>query len=266
MKGIYGLGIAVALGLAGALFNFAYLNVKSRDVDKVYFIGIKPDVTVTQGERLQAEHLEPVGIPKGWVGGLTDFGVKYYEAKDAVIGTPVWRTISGPRLLLDEDLKAPPPQEVKLAEDELAWGIAVDARQFVTSLIVPGDYVSFLVPRSRLGLPTPAQPVPAEDRDDPVPADSAASADPPGRQTPASPTEMIGPFRVLAVGNRLGTAEVQRANRIPQMQENVMTIAVKVDARGELEPKAQKLANLLQVTDYRGVQILKHPKKLAARP
>ncbi len=257
MKGIYGLGIAIALGLAGALFNFVYLNVKSRDVEKVYFIGIKPDVTVAQGEKLQADHLEPVGIPAGWVGSLADFGVKYYEARDAVIGTPVWRTLSGPRLLLDDDLKAPPPQEIKLAEDERGLGISVDARQFVTSLIVPGELVSFVVPRARLG-PTPAQP--AGDPDTPTP-DPAASGDPPA---PAGAATTIGPFRVVAVGNRLGTAEVQRANKIPQVQENVMTIAVKVDSRGDLEPKAQKLISLMHMTDYRGIQILTYPKKTGA--
>ena len=35
MKGIHGLILAIGLGIAGALFNFAYLANRSRDVEKV---------------------------------------------------------------------------------------------------------------------------------------------------------------------------------------------------------------------------------------
>jgi hypothetical protein len=250
MKGIYGLAIAIALGIGGALLNFAYLNMKSRDVEKEYFIGIKPDVSLSRGDKIQAEHLEKVGIPKLSVGNLTDFAVRQAD-QQTVIGSPVWRTIVGPRLLLSEDLKSPPPHELKLDKDEYAMWIPIDTRAFVPSLVVPGDQVSFLVSRYSADSPTPAV---RPDPDTPVPATDGGKA-----SKPAGPVEIIGPFTVLSLGNRLGSADVMRAAGISQQSENVMTVLVRKQTPGEVE-KAEKLWNLLQATNFRnvGVRLDKH--------
>ena len=61
---------------------------------------------------------------------------------------------------------------------------------------------------------------------------------------PITETEIIGPFKILAMGNRLGTLEVMKANRMSPAQENVLTISVKL-VDGALEPKAQKLLNMI---------------------
>ena len=55
MKGIHGLIVAIGLGIAGAVFNFSYLSRKSADVERIDFIGIKPDVTVEHGERQSSD-------------------------------------------------------------------------------------------------------------------------------------------------------------------------------------------------------------------
>ena len=130
MKGIQGLGVAFALGLAGALLNFAYLNNKSRDVEKVYFLGIAADSAVGPGERINEDDLTAVGIPERWVGNLRDFAIEDQEIdRQAVIGTRAYRLLPGGSLLLRDDLKTPPP-DLELADDERAWGIPVHVRCF----------------------------------------------------------------------------------------------------------------------------------------
>ena len=52
MKGIQGLVIAVLLGTIGAVFNLVYLN-KNRNVDPLYFIGIKSNTRVERGEPIK---------------------------------------------------------------------------------------------------------------------------------------------------------------------------------------------------------------------
>ena len=114
----------------------------------------------------------------------------------------------------------------------------VDTQSFVASLVNPGDRVSF-----RVRLRSPKSPT------------LAAGA---GRPGPA--TEIIGPFDVLSLGNRLSSTEVMKASRIPQTQENVMTIRVK-NRGGQPEPKAEKLFNLLNATNSRGVGVILHPRE-----
>ncbi|MBN2473594.1 MAG: hypothetical protein JXB62_03220 [Pirellulales bacterium] len=254
MKGIHGLGLAIALGIAGALLNLAYLNNKAKDVAKVEFIGIAAGTTIRPGERLTQKDLVPVGIPERWVGKLRDFAVPF-SARNTVVGEPVWRAIEGGTLLLNEDLKTPPP-ELELAADERAWGIPVDSRQFVPSLIVPGDLVSFLASAVPSGSPTPAtvEPFSGDDALAPEPGGQADST-----RSPA-PADIIGPFKVLALGNRLGSAEVMRTAGLRQVQENVMLIRVTVQADGSLDPKSQKLRDLLDASGGRPLSILLHPR------
>jgi len=255
MKPLYGLILAIGLGIAAAIFNFAYLNLRSRDIDKVEFIGVKPGATISRGDRLSwKENLAPVGIPVGSVGNLDSFAIRW-EDRQTVEGMNVWRTLSNSALLLRDDLRTP-PQELKLGKSERALWIPVNNRRFVPSLIVPGDLVSFIVTKSSHRRPTPAAwQRPGTDADPAIEPEPETSPPP-----PAGPTEVIGPFKILSLGNRLGSAEVMQAAKIRQVQENVMTISAKVDAEGNLELKAQKLINLLEAMDFGGVGVLLHPR------
>ena len=165
-----------------------------------------------------------------------------------------------------EDLKTP-PRELQFGQDagsggqeEVATWIPVDNRTFVPSLVVPGDLVSFRVPGSPVGLPTLAA---AGDSQDPD-ADDPGGPVTPGRGPPrpqgsSGSSNLIGPFKVLALGNRLGSAQVMRAARIPQQQENVMAISVKLNNK-KLEAKAETLFRHLEATNFRGVAVLLHPR------
>ena len=113
--------------------------------------------------------------------------------------------------------------------------IPVESRGFVPSLISPGDEVMFLTPRLTL-------------------ASTGASAGGLEAVQPVSgATNGIGPFRVRALGDRLGSAQVWSAAKIPQLQESVIGIGV----RPEEKKKAMALWDILQATNYRQVGIEK---------
>ena len=238
MKGLQGLVIAIVLGLAAAVLNWFYLVRQSQQVETVAFVGIHPEQYVERGERLREEQLVAVRIPRNAVGNLSDFAV-LDSARRSVIGQPVSRPLDRGRLLLQDDLDTPPPKLV-LGENERIMWIPVDNRSYVPSLVTPGDMVTFKVVR---GAPTPAG----------GPIDPQTGRPP----TPAGPVERIGPFKVLSVGNRLGSAEVMQAAKIPQMQENVLGISV----TPEVEAKTDKLWAMIQASDFRSVGIEKHGER-----
>lgn len=245
MKSVQGLLIAVVLGLAGATLNWFYLDQRSREMDKVSFIGVKEGTTIRQGDLLRDDQLVPVDIPRSAVGNLPDFAY-YYRDRATVIGQSPKRAYTGGELLLRQDMRTP-PSELKLAgRDQRALCIPVDTSSFIPSLVVPGDKVDFLVARpDATSVPTPAE-----------------GTEEPGVRPPrpaAGGSEIIGPFRVLSLGNRLGSEEAMKAYHIQQVQENVMTISVEV-VGDELEPKAKKLWDMLRRTNFRGVGVLLHPK------
>lgn len=239
MKGLQGLVIAIVLGLAAAMLNWFYLVRQSQQVEMVAFVGIHPDQHVERGERLRNEHLVAVDIPRHSVGNLRDFAV-LDAARATVVGQAVSRPLEGGSLLLQADLDTPPPK-LTLGENERIMWIPVDSRSFVPSLITPGDLVTFTIVRSA---PTPAG---GPDNDPDI-----------GRPpAPADPVRRIGKFKVLSVGNRLGSAEVMQAAKIPQMQENVLGISI----TPELETQANELWKLIQAADFRSVGIEKHGER-----
>jgi len=252
MKGVHGFLLAIALGVAGALFNYAYLASKLPDVEMVGFVGIESDAEVARGERLLKEHLMEVEIPRAHVGNLADVAVPY-SSVNSVIGSRVWRPLPGGSLLLDEDLDTP-PAELKLGPDEGIIWIPVDTRSTVPSLIVPGDRVSFLIARSRIATPTLADD-PESDEPQPIPESRG----------PAGPIETVGPFTVLSLGNRLGSLEVLRAARMPLTQEHVVGIRVDLDQKRELMADAQHLVELLNASGNRPVGIMLHGRPERSR-
>jgi hypothetical protein len=251
MKGVQGIVVATGLGVVGALLNWAYLAERSGQDATVSFVGIKEGQTVNRGETLRDEQLAELKIPERWVGNLRDFGV-LYAAKETVIGRPGWRTLAGPCLLLSDDLKTP-PEGLKLDEGEEIMWIPVESRAFVPALVSPGDEVMFLVPRltpATLGTSTGSNAT-AKAAEDGSPAESGT-------------TRELGPFQVRALGNRLGSAQVWAAAKIPQLQENVIGISVKPRDK----KKAMALWDILQATNFRqlGVEKLGPPSKKQPSP
>ncbi len=255
MKSSYALVLAVGLGIAGAALNSYYLYRKSQSVETVNFVGVAPGVTVNPGETVLREHLVPVPIPQNHVGSLDDFAVRYKRALDGVVNRPAPRLLKGGSLLLEQDLLTP-PQQLTLGENELAWPIPVDTRAFVPSLIKPGDEVWFLGAATAVAIPTPAgnEPIPEED---PNPAGPPAAT--PARSGSTS-AQIIGPFTVLALGNRLGSPEVMRRAKIRQVQENVILIKVTMVGEGLRSP-ADELLRLMERTNSRPLGYFWRPQR-----
>ncbi len=234
MKGIQGLIVAIGFGIAGSLLNWAYLASRSSQDATVSFVGIQDGKIVNRGETLREDQVVELTLPERWVGNLKDFAV-LYSAKETVIGRPVSRTLSGECLLLTDDLKTP-PEGLKLDEGEEMMWIPVESRAFVPSLISPSDEVMFLVPRitsTMRGRPN----------------DGGADTHRPG----VGGTTEMGPFHVRALGNRLGSAQVWSAAKLPQLQENVIGIGIKPEEK----QKAAALWDVLQATNFRQVGIKK---------
>jgi Flp pilus assembly protein CpaB len=242
MKSVSGLIIAIGLGIAGAALNWIYLQQESSQMEKVDFIGVHE--RINRGDPITEGALVKMPYPRNVAHEMEEFYI-LWDARQTVVGRTANRPYADGDLVLRQDLKAPPP-ELKLRDkNERAMWIPVDTTTFVPSLVVPGNEVSFLVSRAVAGGPTLA-----------MPNDGEEAAPPP---KPQGATEVIGPFKVLALGNRLGSAEVMQAAKIPQLQENVITVRVKMEG-DKLEPKAQKLWDLLKLTNFRQVGVLLHPQ------
>ncbi|HET6880424.1 MAG TPA: hypothetical protein VFI31_09730 [Pirellulales bacterium] len=244
MKGMPGLAIACLLGLLAAGLNWFYLDRKSREFQKVSFVSIAPDTQIHVGETFIASHFAEMPVPEVAAHKLEAVAVLWKDL-DTVIGMNAVRDFTEQELLLRNDLETPPAQ-LELAADERAMWIPVDQKNFVASLVVPGDEVDFLLPTAR----RPSQVVAS----DGTPSPTAAAPQAAGR------TEIVGPFKVLSIGNRLGKTNVLNASRVPQLQENIITVRVKMNGT-TLEADSQRLLDALQDTNYREVGLLLRPRK-----
>ena len=247
MKGIYGLIIAIGLGVVAAIFNWAYLNEKSKHAEMIYFIGVAKDQKIARGEKFTAEKLVKIGLPKIRAKSLKDFTLPW-DSLITVVGQRSSRLIPSGELVLNQDLKTP-PSTLAVPEADRIW-IPVDSRAIVTEQVSAGDFVSFLV-----STPTVAAP----------PNDFSGGADTgPDSMQPAvvvGRTRTIGPFLVLSLGNRLGSPETARKRNVSRAPENVVAIKVTLDASGNLDKKTQALLDALQSSSLRQLGVVLHGKK-----
>ncbi|HZL89351.1 MAG TPA: hypothetical protein VFB96_13315 [Pirellulaceae bacterium] len=245
MKNHLGLIVAIVLGVIGATLNFLYLTNKAANFDKVAFLSIDSRASIKRGETFREDHFAPLEIPKVAVSSQLSVDAILFSDRGAVVGMKATRDYGGGEMVLQEQLKTPPSELALTGENERAMWVPVDTRTFVPSLIKPGDTVSFLVPRGVV--PVARAP---EEGDEPSP--------PPPSMGDA---ELVGPFKVLSVGNRLGSAEVFKAAGMPQQQENVLTISVHAQGN-QLDPMAKKLWDLLQAGGFRQAGVILHPRGL----
>ena len=237
MKGVPGLLIALGLGIAGAVCNWFYMSQKARQLDEVQFIGFETNVKA--GDVFQGHNFKKVPIPQMNAIRLKDVAPLASDSA-TVIGTVAYRDFQQGEILLFQDLKAPPGNDLKRdlgPNDEVIW-VTVDARGFVPQFLQGGDEVSFIVPR--VGAP-PAQ----------------------GTNVTSVPstTEVIGPFYVLALGDLRGSFDRSRAVGSSQTLENVLAIRVTRTGPGQFEPKAQELLDRLRLSNNQALGIVMHSGK-----
>ena len=242
MKGFTGLLIAAILGLAGAVCNWLYLQKASNTLDKVSFISIKPDVQLNVGDAILDEHLQKIDLPKSAAGNL-DTVAPLWSARAAVIGQRANRIFLGGEIILEMDLAALAQQQLAktLQENEVAFWVPIDPRSVVAEQINPGDLVSFEVPTASSLENNPA----------------ATGTTKPAEGTPS---EVIGPFRILAIGARREPINVQQAFRGRQGTETTLTIVAELQD-GQLDPLTARLSAALGVRNRQGLIVLLHSAK-----
>jgi hypothetical protein len=232
MKATQSLIVALLLGVTAAAFNWIYLEKKASEFQVEQFLGIRDGVEVRVGETLLESHFQQVPVPKRYGEKLKKF-VFLYREKGTAAGIKATRDYEGGDLVHREDYKTP-ATAIKLKPDERLIWVAVESRAFVPALVNPGDEVTFV-------FPVPGPP---------------GSADQQEEQTTA---ESLGPFKIGALGTRLGDMRVSRAYRSSRAEERQIGIVVQVEG-GKLEGKALRLLELTTAGN-RAVAVALHPQQ-----
>ncbi len=267
MKGLVGIVLAAVLGLLGAACNWFYLQRAVQFQEQVTFIGIRPTVHLNVGDLITEEHIERIEIPRVAVGNLMHVAPQW-SAKDAVLGHRATRPYMGGEIILEMDLVTPVQQDLAstLNENEVARWVPIDPRSVIPDQINPGDLVSFEVATAAflsapsLPMTPPTTPPGTEPPNEEGPSGGAAASPPVvARPSVATPgpgpgPEIIGPFRVLALGNRRERREIQLAGRGRGGPENTITILVRMNGN-KLEPKAAKLFEAIRAGRNATVQL-----------
>ena len=240
MKGATGLIVAVFLGLAGAVLNWFYLDSKTRDIQNMSFVGIKEGVTLKAGEVVRRDQLEEVPIPERFGKKLIHV-VHPWSDVSTIIDRPVAREVPGGQLFF-RHFSTTPPRELELAQNEVHYVVTVDSGSVVPDLINPGDRITFVVPSAR------EQPTPA------------GQNSPDRNRSPLSVVEHIGPFRVKSMGSRLGSIDVNRANRLSTSQERQIGVVVNMTDPAE-KLQLEKLQQRISYGESRNLQVLLHSRR-----
>ncbi len=239
MKGALGLTIAAALGIVGAVCNWLYLEKRAQETETVLFIAVKPGVQLNIGDPFRESDLEPVPLPKARVGNLIERAPQW-SGLSAVKGWPANRIFRGGEIILDSDIEAPSTRDLSdtLQEDEVAYWVPIDAGSVVADQINPGDLVSFQT-AAQTG-PTPAGTPPRS----------------------GTGPQIIGPFRVLALGSRRERPNIEQASRTRgSTGANTITIVVKL-VNGQFEPAAAELVKAIQLGGNQGLGVLLHSSRV----
>ena len=242
MKGVQGILLSIGLGLAGAICNWMYLERLAGKEARVSFIAIKADQQINIGDILRDDHLVKIDIPRSSVGNLEQVAPRWGDLK-LVVGWPSTRSYRGGELVLHQDIRTPGSKDLneKLGKSEVALWIPVDMRTFNSARVNPDDEVSFILPRT--GGPTMA----------PGAGDEVAAPN------AFANSDIVGPFRILEIGNRTGRPEVQRASGARQTVDSSITIVAKLE-NGHLDSKTERVTEYMRGTKSQGLQVILHPK------
>lgn len=238
MKGAPGIILAVFLGLVGAVLNWVYLENKTKGAAVVAFLGIKDGVQIRPGQQFRSSNFVEVEIPERQARTLKAF-VYLYEDRATLVNASATQEYAGGELVFRADYRTP-PAELKLEPTEEMFFVAVDSREFVPSLVNPGDQVYFEIPvLTEQPIRTPGEPPPAR-------TDAAAAV---------TGAERIGPFRIKSLGDRLGSVDVMKATRRAPVQERQIGIVIDTTKPEEVE-RAARLRARLDRGDYRNINVI----------
>ncbi len=257
MKNWIGLLIALSLALVAGLLNWKYLERKSKEIEVISFLAIADGVRIKSGDTFLKEHFVKLDIPRKNVGTLQETAVLFQD-RHTVVSMKALHEYRGGEIVLRQELKTP-PEEFKLKPNELAIWIPVNSATFVPSLVRPGDEVSFVVPNPVTVFSDITDPA---DQGQPLGPEfgNTEDIDAPVNMAPSNNSELVGPFRVLSLGDRLGSYEVSVATGGNRARENVMGVAVTKTATG-IDPRAEKLVRWMGQPNFRQAAVVLHPRQ-----
>lgn len=258
MKNWIGLLIALSLAIVACLLNWQYLERKSKEVDEISFLAIAENVSLKTGDTFTEKHFTNLKIPRKNAGSLQETAVLYSDMQ-TVVSMKALHDYRGGEIVLRQELKTP-PEEFKLGENELAMWIPVSTAAFVSALVKPGDEVSFVVPSPGSVFRDIEESANPEDQLGPEFGTTEDIDDPDKNLPVTNNSELVGPFRVLSLGSRLGSYEVSVASGAPRARENVMGIAV-TKLGNKIDPKAEKLVRWMAQPNFRQASVVLHPRK-----
>ena len=228
MKGIQGLMIAIVLGVVGAVVNYLYLRSRGQiDEPRDFVVVTRP---VKEGQRITPKHIGRVTIPQKHAGKLARYAFRWNQ-RDEVIGFKSVRPYDGGELVFRDDLREPPGELLLQEENEVGFAVPIDPNRFVAAHVTPRKTpISFIVPKK-------------------------------GRP---NETELLGPFEVLAVGNRYGSPAAGR-KQSGVTQQHIITVRATIVAGNQLDEKSRRLQELLGAVRKTRLAVVVHPKKSADR-
>ena len=234
MKGTLGLVIAAALGVVGAVCNWLYLHRQAAGFEKVDFVMIRSDAQINPADRFTEDHFGPVAIPQMYAEDLSRVAIQWKD-RMTVLGQRATRSYRGGELLLQQELSTPVQKDTAemIGENEVTFEVPIDSRTFVSENYKPGDLVYFFAPRYV-----------GSAQNNPAPSIAEGAS------------KVAGPFRILALGSRKSSLEVEQAARKRLTQEDVITIGLEFK-NGQFGKEAQTLFDVLQLTGNQGVQVAK---------
>ena len=247
MKGALGLTLAAGFGIIGALSNWFYLDRLAKTEEKVYFIAIEKGATLNPGDTIKKGDLTKVGIPRSRVDYL-DSVAPQWSAVESVRGVKANRAMRGGDIILNLDLMGTPynTMAASLLENEVLRWVSINSGAVVPGHINPGDYVSFDVPRIGGGVPTPA-------------------GSRTGSRSSSGTSEIIGPFRVGALGERREPDYVWEGGRRTSGSEGRIAIICTVDEDGQLDAMARRLFEAIRLSGGQDVQVQLHSSRAIER-
>jgi hypothetical protein len=215
----------LTLGVVAAIIN--WIVVEGRTSATPY-VRIRQEVRA--GETIERGALGRVDLP-GDPGDLRATLIPYGDA-DVVIGTRAQRDLFPGDLLLWQDATRP-DAAIPAEADERILPIDLGGVAVETSLLYPGSQLDFwIAPPPSFATAT---------------AGAAATGDEMELQVAVDPEKadyrLIGPFRILSVGNRFvqGPTGDDRRQSGSRGNERVISVAVKVQPDGRYDASSQQL-------------------------
>jgi hypothetical protein len=219
MKNWTKLTLPVGLGLAAACAHG--LAVYSKIAPSTYIVVTRD---IVEGEPVAAGDLAKIEL-YGDQAGLPKTVLPFAQ-RAMMYGQIARRDFSKGDLVLWQDTK-PAHGRPRLAADEVPLQIALSGKSHLTRFLEVGQNVSFLL---------------ATDADAPVPDRKSSSFEEEEPLTPiAATSELVGPFRVVAIGSRVEPGDIDRTRNREEIE--MITVAAKLvpGDRRHLDPVAERL-------------------------